>query len=132
MLQWMNMGLRKKKEVKRWYDGFVFGNIRDIYNPWFILNYLVKGKIGLYWANTSSNRLVGMLIQEGRPGLKQSFELLLKGEHLFTFIDEQIVYNQLDGNENAVWSFLVASGYLKVVSYQDYGQVPEGQTVLIG
>ena len=120
-------GLTEKEEVKRWYDGFVFGNIRDIYNPWSIINYLVKGKIGLYWANTSSNRLVGKLIQEGRPRLKQSFESLLRGNHLFAFIDEQIVYNQLNGNENAVWSFLVASGYLKVVSFQDYGQIPEGQ-----
>ncbi|MBO5069758.1 MAG: AAA family ATPase [Roseburia sp.] len=120
-------GYTAKDEVKNWYDGFTFGEIRDIYNPWSILNYLDKGKVMPYWANTSSNRLVGKLIREGKPGLKQSFELLLKGEHLFTCIDEQIVYNQLDGNEKAVWSFLVASGYLKVVSHQDYGQIPEGE-----
>ena len=120
-------GYIAKDEVKNWYDGFTFGEKRDIYNPWSILNYLDKGKVMPYWANTSSNKLVGKLIREGKPGLKQSFELLLKGEHLFTYIDEQIVYNQLDGNEKAVWSFLVASGYLKVVNYQGYGQIPEGQ-----
>lgn len=120
-------GYTEKAEVKKWYDGFSFGDKKDIYNPWSILNYLDKRNFMPYWANTSSNRLVGKLIKEGKPGLKQSFERLLKGEHLFTFIDEQIVYNQLDGNEKAVWSFLVASGYLKVVSYQGYGQIPEGQ-----
>ena len=119
-------GYTEKSEVKKWYDGFTFGEKKDIYNPWSILNYLDTGNIMPYWANTSSNKLVGKLIKEGKPGLKQSFECLLKGEHLFTFIDEQIVYDQLDGNEKAVWSFLVASGYLKVVSYQGYGKL-DGQ-----
>ena len=119
-------GYTEKSEVKKWYDGFTFGEKKDIYNPWSILNYLDTGNIMPYWANTSSNKLVGKLIKEGKPGLKQSFECLLKGEHLFTFIDEQIVYDQLDGNEKAVWSFLVASCYLKVVSYQGYGKL-DGQ-----
>ena len=55
----------KKEEVKEWYDGFCFGDHRDIYNPWSILNYLDKGKVGTYWANTSSNSLAGKLIREG-------------------------------------------------------------------
>ena len=55
----------RKKEVKKWYDGFTFGGKKDIYNPWSIINYLDKGKLGAYWANTSSNSLVGKLIQEG-------------------------------------------------------------------
>lgn len=113
-------GYREKEKVKRWYDGFVFGNKKDIYNPWSILNYLDKGKAATYWANTSSNSLVGKLIREGNRGVKASFEKLLSGEHLFTPIDEQIVYNQLDGDEKGIWSLLVASGYLKVISYEEY------------
>lgn len=120
-------GYTEKDEVKKWYDGFIFGSKKDIYNPWSILNYLDKGKIGMYWANTSSNNLVGKLLQEGKPGVKQSFERLLQGEHLYIAIDEQIVYNQLDGNESAIWSLFVASGYLKVINYEDYLQIPEGQ-----
>ena len=54
-----------KEEVKRWYDGFTFGSHKDIYNPWSILNYLDKGKVAPYWANSSSNSLVGKLIREG-------------------------------------------------------------------
>ena len=120
-------GYKEKNEVKRWYDGFVFGTYRDIYNPWSILNYLGKRKFDTYWANTSANSLVEKLIREGRRGVKQSFELLLKGEHLFTPIDEQIVYDQLNGSAKAIWSLLLASGYLKVVSYQSYNEIPEGQ-----
>ena len=113
-------GLATKREVKSWYDGFVFGNKRDIYNPWSILNYLDKQTLQAYWANTSSNSLVGKLIREGGRTVKESFESLLAGGYLFAPIDEQIAYDQLDSSENAIWSFLVASGYLKVVSYEKY------------
>ncbi len=99
--------------MKEWYDGFVFGETCDIYNPWSIINYLDKGKVGTYWANTSSNSLVGKLIREGIPEVKETMEDLLKGKVLETLIDEQIVYNQLDASNKSVWSLLLASGYLK-------------------
>ncbi len=109
----------EKEKVKEWYDGFVFGKYKDIYNPWSILNFIDKGEFKTYWANTSSNSLVGKLIREGAADIKQSMERLMKGEHLICPIDEQIVYNQLDDNEEAIWSLLVASGYLKVLSYEN-------------
>ena len=112
-------GLEEEKEkVKHWYDGFVFGEQGDIYNPWSIINFLDTKIYGVYWANTSSNSLVGKLIREGDGQIKHSFERLLKGESLKCIIDEQIVYNQLSGSETAIWSLLVASGYLKVIDYK--------------
>lgn len=105
-----------KEEVKRWYDGFIFGSHKDIYNPWSILNFLDKGEYNTYWANTSANGLVGKLIREGNRHIKEDFEKLLKGESIKCPIDEQIVYNQLDDNESAIWSLLLASGYLKVLA----------------
>lgn len=112
-----DMGLGDEKQgVKSWYDGFTFGSITDIYNPWSITSFIANGgKYKPYWADTSSNSLVNRLIREGSPAIKQNFELLLDGQHIFTAIDEQIVYNQLD-DENALWSLLLASGYLKVIS----------------
>ncbi len=104
----------REEEVKLWYDGFIFGETADIYNPWSILNYLDKKRFSTYWANTSSNSLVGKLIREGSKDVKIIMENLLKGEVLCTKIDEQIVFNQLDHNEYAIWSLLLASGYLKV------------------
>lgn len=93
-------GMSEKKEiVKEWYDGFCFGKYKNIYNPWSILNFLKNRRLGLYWANTSSNDLTGKLIREG------------------TVIDEQIVFSQLETRESAVWSLLLASGYLKVQEY---------------
>ena len=109
----------RKAEVKQWYDGFTFGTHTDIYNPWSILNFLDKGKIATYWANTSSNSLAGKLIREGDEGVKETFETLLKGEVIRCPIDEQIVYDQLDNDEDAIWSLLLASGYLKVLSFED-------------
>ena len=109
-----------KTDVKRWYDGFTFGERTNIYNPWSIINYLVKGKLAAYWANTSSNSLIGQLIREGNKDVKLSFEKLLAGESLVTEIDEQIVYNTLNEDETAIWSLLLASGYLKVVRVGEY------------
>ena len=110
----------KKRQVKDWYDGFTFGSRRDIYNPWSIINFLDKGKVGAYWANTSSNSLAGKLIREGSADIKKTFEHLLQGESIRVEIDEQVVYSQLDVKKNAVWSLLLASGYLKVKNYEAY------------
>ncbi len=104
-------------DVKRWYDGFTFGKCRDIYNPWSIINYLKIGRLSTYWANTSSNGLVDKLIREGSTDIKISMENLLKGEHLYKEIDEQIIFNQLDVDDNAIWSLFLAGGYVKAESY---------------
>lgn len=107
-------------EVKRWYDGFSFGSRRDIYNPWSILNYLKTEKFAPYWTNTSSNSLVSKLIREGSGKIKEAFEFLLKDESIRATIDEQIVYDLLDQDEQAVWSLLLASGYLTVKNFETY------------
>ena len=108
-----------KEDVKKWYDGFTFGSQKDIYNPWSILNYLDKGKVAPYWANSSSNSLIGRLIREGNKAVKQAFEELMSGRNLEAEeIDEQIVHDQLSKKRNAIWSLLLASGYLKVVECQ--------------
>lgn len=103
--------------VKKWYDGFTFGSRKDVYNPWSILNYLKTEKLATYWANTSSNHLVDQLIREGNTKIKISMEDLLNGKHLYKEIDEQIIFDQLEHDENAIWSLFLASGYLKVENY---------------
>ncbi len=110
----------QKQSVKDWYDGFMFGNRKDIYNPWSIINFIDKGKVGAYWANTSSNSLVEKLVREGSRKVKETFERLLQGESIRAEIDEQIVYDLLDGSEQALWSLLLASGYMKVKDYKVY------------
>ena len=117
----------RKEEVKHWYDGFTFGEYTDIYNPWSILNFLGKKKFGAYWANTSSNSLPGRLLQRSSREIKKSFEILLWGGHLYCPVDEQLVYNQLDSNEGAIWSLLLASGYLKVIRYDRPEELERGQ-----
>ena len=103
----------RKQEVKAWYDGFIFGDKTDIYNPWSIINYLNNRRLGTYWVNSSSNSLIEKLVREGSPEIKIDMESLLNGEAFFTSFDEQIVFNQLGQDDTAVWSLLLASGYLK-------------------
>ncbi len=118
------MGLEnEKKEVKKWYDGFTFGIHTDIYNPWSISSFIRKnGKYENYWADTSSNGLVNALMQTGVPGIKQTMESLLQGKSFETELDERIVFEQLDGSANAVWSLLLATGYLKVLDLKYVGE----------
>lgn len=108
----------RKQQVRDWYDGFTFGNRTDIYNPWSIIHFLSEKQINTYWANSSSNSLVEKLIREGSPEIKMTMERLLRGETFRTTLDEQIVFNQLDQGDDAVWSLLLASGYLKVMHYE--------------
>ena len=105
----------KRHQVKEWYDGFTFGGRKDIYNPWSIISFLDERKVGAYWANTSANSLVGKLLREGKPSVKQIFEELLRGGVIQMEMDEQIVYDQLFEVKNAIWSLLLAGGYLKVM-----------------
>ncbi|MDE6362728.1 MAG: ATP-binding protein [Lachnospiraceae bacterium] len=106
---------KHKEDVKRWYDGFTFGKSTDIYNPWSIIAFISKdGEYAPYWANTSSNSLVSTLIQTGDIDAKKTVEDLMKGKSFTAPIEEQIVFDQLEGNTNAVWSLLLASGYLKM------------------
>ena len=104
----------KKAKIKEWYDGFTFGNVKDIYNPWSITNFLKTGKFNAYWADTSSNGLVNKLIQTASAEIKELMERLLKMENIEVKFDEQIVFDQLGKSQEAIWSLLVASGYLKI------------------
>ena len=113
----------EKEDVKKWYDGFTFGNQTDIYNPWSIASFIRKnGKYENYWADTSSNGLVNSLMQTGNPSIKQTMEALLRGKSFEAELDEKIVFDQLDGSVNAVWSLLLATGYLKVLDLKYVGE----------
>lgn len=111
----------RKEEVKEWYGGFRFGGQKDMYNPWSVLNYMDTRDVKTYWANSGVNSLIGRLLRQGSREVKESLERLLRGEHLNVPIDEQMVYGQLDENEYAVWSFLLANGYLTVTDHGTYG-----------
>ena len=119
-------GLSDKKDVvKMWYDGFKFGEKNDIYNPWSIINYLDKKKIATYWADSSSNGLINSLVQKGSPYIKTMMETLINGKAINVRIDEQIVFSELDYSEDAVWSLMLASGYLKVISSEELNLIRE-------
>ena len=117
----------QKEKVKRWYDGFTFGTCTDIYNPWSIVSFINEnGKYDTYWSNTSGNGLVNQLIQKGTPDIKQTMEDLLQGKGFEAEIDEKIVFDQLNGSADAVWSLLLATGYLKVLNVRTLDEDEEG------
>lgn len=110
-----------KDAVKRWYDGFSFGHVTDIYNPWSITNYLDKRQFRPYWVSTSSNEMISRLLREAPISTKEKMELLMRGCDIAVSFDEQIIFDRLEYDGNAIWSLLLASGYLKIVSV-DYSE----------
>lgn len=112
-------GLSEEKEtVCYWYDGFSFGKRKDIYNPWSITKYLDTGEYGTYWADTSGNALISTLIRQSPAKIKSEMEDLLHGGVICTELDEQVIFEQLGRKRGAVWSLMLASGYLKVDRYE--------------
>ena len=113
----------QKEKVKVWYDGFTFGDKKDIYNPWSIINYLKFKKYETYWADSSSNGLVNELVRTGSAEIKKTMETLMAGGIVEKNIDEQIVFEQLKTNKDAVWSLLLASGYLRIEAFRTEGRL---------
>ncbi|MEG2016974.1 MAG: AAA family ATPase [Clostridium sp.] len=107
---------KDKNEVKSWYNGYKFGD-ETIYNPWSVLNFINNKEDGLrpYWANTSGNEIIKELLLEGGANLKGELELLLDGKEITKAINENIVMNEIKDTTENIWSFLLFSGYLKVV-----------------
>ena len=109
----------RKAKVKEWYDGFCFGEIESIYNPWSITLYLEEKVLVPYWMNTSDNALVADLVRRGDTQLKQDFEDLLDGRSTTHKIDDQLVFSDLEADTDAVWSLLLSSGYITPVNDKD-------------
>lgn len=109
----------KMDEVKKWYDGYQFGN-KEIYNPWSTLMYVknitqdVSFKPISFWANTSGNDIVVKYIQNGDKKLRKEFDVLMNGQSLIKYIKPELTYREMD-NINNIYSFLLLTGYLKVI-----------------
>jgi hypothetical protein len=103
-------------EVRNWYNGYIFGD-KVIYNPWSILCYTKNNREGLrpHWVNTSSNDLVKRILAKGGEGLKIELESLIKGEPIEKLVNQDIVMQEIDSSTENIWSFLLFSGYLKVI-----------------
>lgn len=115
----------KMQEVKAMYDGFIFGGQRDIYNPWSICNYMRQGKILSYWTNTSSNKLIGEIIRKHPVRNKHEIEQLMAGNIVHKKINENVSFQYLDGDENSLWSLLLAVGYIKADNVVKHGEITE-------
>ena len=112
--------------IAKWYDGYRFG-LTEIYNPWSVLNcidsYLQNDMVACepYWSNTSSNRIVKRLIEESNERTKSMVEELINGTPIHTQIFEDVTYGTIDVNQDYIWSFLLFTGYLKIISCETFG-----------
>lgn len=115
--------------IKKWYDGYSYGN-QEIYNPWSVLNY-VKNLISdtsaepmPYWSNSSSNNIVRKLVVESSIEIKNDLESLINGEIITKPLYENMTYKEMETNKPTIWSFLLHTGYLKLLkSFRDSGNI---------
>ncbi|MBI4646243.1 MAG: AAA family ATPase [Bacteroidia bacterium] len=108
----------KYTQVKQWYDGYIWGNIKNIYNPWSITSYIAKYKEGFnpHWVNTSSDELIKKRINERSIDyIKENIQTLVENKTIKKEINENIVFKDLDTNKELLWSLLTFSGYLNPV-----------------
>jgi hypothetical protein len=115
----------KENEVRRWYNGYIFGGT-TVYNPWSIVNYVnKKGLLQAYWVNTSDDKLIRSLLSDtdDAVGIRKQFDALLKGEDVIQEIDENMVFGNIKTNALAPWSLLLMAGYLKITKAElnEYG-----------
>ena len=104
----------KLPEIKEWYDGYLFGN-NEIYNPWSVINYINNNcKPKAFWSRTSGNEIIGQLIQNADSEIYKNLTLLLQGKEIQSIIDTDIIYPEINGNSDTIYSFLLVSGYLRV------------------
>jgi len=104
--------------VTEWYNGYQVGKY-VLYNPWSIIKCLdSNGQLDFYWINTSSNALIGKLLDEAKFTVKQQFEELLQGNTIEQPISENLVFGDLGIREDSLWSLLLYAGYLKVLSIE--------------
>ena len=108
-------GMKEKlPEIKEWYDGYLFGN-NEIYNPWSVISYINNNcKPKAFWSRTSGNEIIGQLIQNADSEIYKNLTLLLQGKEIQSIIDTDIIYPEINGNSDTIYSFLLVSGYLRV------------------
>lgn len=108
--------LKEKNKVKEWYNGFTIGNHTGIYNPWSITNYLRNHEFKPYWVHSASNQLINSLFQPGDEKLKLTLNDLINGQTITASFCEELTFSELSSRPESIWSLLLSSGYLKIIS----------------
>lgn len=117
----------KEKEVREWYDGYLFGD-DEIYNPWSVTKYIYEhqGRRDAfpepYWSNTSSNTIVKDLVLRADEKIRQELDVLIGGGTIEKRIHEDITYADVHESEENLWNFLFFTGYMKKVSERTDGK----------
>jgi hypothetical protein len=104
----------KLAEIRSWYDGYLFGS-EEIYNPWSVINYFNNDcKPKAFWSRTSGNEMIGQLIRDANSETYESLSALMQGREVQAIIDTDIIYPELNGEPDTIYSFLLVAGYLRV------------------
>ena len=100
-------------EAERWYNGYKINNTK-LYNPFSIIDFLrERGRVALYWLNSSSNEFIIKLMKDNLSVAKENLILLGEGKSIEGCITDNVVFRDLKDNESSLWSILLYSGYLK-------------------
>ena len=105
----------KLPELRKWYDGYRFGQA-EIYNPWSVIRYIDEGcKCQPYWMNTSGNSILKDLLRRVDTRRYRELQGLVQGKAVESPVLENIVYADIHRNRDALFMMLMTTGYLKPV-----------------
>ena len=106
----------KYDEICQWYDGYLFGKT-EIFNPWSVVSYFSnKCEPRPFWVSTGSNDVIGEVLAVADNEIYDRLTSLVNGETFTTFIDTDVIYPQIKSNPSTIYSFLLMTGYLKVLN----------------
>ncbi len=121
--------------VKKWYDGYKFGNLDNIFNPWSIVNYIAKEKAGFkpYWVNSGDYSLIKSRIIE--LGVKDKIKDLIEGKTIDKELKENFVFQDFETDNELLWTLLTDNGYLTQVEKSDFGnyklKIPNNEVKIV-
>lgn len=105
----------KFSEICNWYNGYRFGNT-DIFNPWSVLNYLDEDCFPkAFWQSTGDNSIIRQIVSEADSETSENLRKLMQGQTISSYVDTSVIYPEIKSNPTTIYSFLLATGYLKIV-----------------
>lgn len=104
----------KYEEMCEWYDGYRFGSA-EIFNPWSVLNYLDEACTAkAYWQSTGDSSIIRQIVSEADDETSENLRALMQGKTIPTYVDTAVIYPEIRSNPTTIYSFLLATGYLKI------------------
>lgn len=107
--------IANRQGIKSWYNGYTIGQ-HIIYNPWSIMRCIDNnGALEAYWVDTADRSIIrSLLVERSSVEYKIKIRNLIKNNQaeLKFELEKRVSFDDLNNNQEILWSVLVHTGYL--------------------